>query len=270
MRSGDERDRDQNLNQDRPWFVYTLHDPRDPDMVRYVGWATNTRQRLQRHLSDARSGRDRTYCGRWKRMLLASNVVPVLVVVDSGQGDGWKTAEQKWVAHFKSLEHRLTNLTDGGDGTRGYTLPPERRRKLTPEQKAKIGAANRGRKHSAEARENMRLAHLGRQHTPEQTAKIAAANRGRKMPAEEKARRTGYKMSPEAVAKGAAARRGKKRSQEFAEKMSAALTGRTLSPEHVAKVVAAHTGKKRSPETRARIAQSIREWHAKRKQSAVG
>lgn len=171
MHCRDARSRSENL---RTWHVYTLHDPREPGVIRYVGWTIDPKKRLYKHISDAKLGRDQTYCGNWKRSLLRDGVRPILTVIETGKGDGWKEAEVRWVAHFQG--RRLTNLTEGGEGTLGY----KHRRKWhhTPEQKAKIGAAHRGRKHSSEAKANMREAHLGKKHTPEQTAKIAAANKG--------------------------------------------------------------------------------------------
>lgn len=265
--SGDhERSGNQNL---RPWFIYTLHDPRDPDSIRYVGWATDTKRRLSKHLSDARANRDQTYCGRWKRTLLAEGTLPVLSIVESGLGSGWSLAESKWVEHFKSLGHKLTNLTNGGDGTRGYQWPIEKIRKLTDEQKKRIGDAHHGRKHTLESRANMRLAHLGKKHTPEQTAKISQANRGRKQSEEERSKRRGKKMPPEAVAKSAASRRGQKRTPEFSKKMSLALKGRKLSTQHVLNIEKSHQGMVPSATTREKISKSIKRWHAKRRGESV-
>ncbi len=238
----------------RPWFVYTLHDPREPDVVRYVGWTTDPKRRLKAHVRDARSGRDVTRCGCWKKSLLTVGLLPVLTVIDSGVGGGYGASEMRWVAHFKS--DKLTNLTDGGDGTIG--------RVNSPGHRAKISAARKGRKATPEARANMSAAHRGHKHTPEQTAKIANANRGRQQSDEERARRRGPK-SPEAITRSAASRRGQKRSQEFCEKMRAVNQGRKLAPDHVAKVASAHRGSKRSPEARARIAEAVKAWHARRK-----
>jgi hypothetical protein len=254
---------DQNL---RPWFIYTLHDPREPSVIRYVGWATDTKRRFNKHLADARADRDQTYCGRWKRTLLELNVVPVLTIVESGLGDGWKLAESQWVNHLRSAGHKLTNLTDGGDGTRGYKIPLEKRRKLTDEQKRKIGDAHRGRKHTSESRSNMRLSHLGKKHTPEQTAKISQANRGRKQSEEERNKRRGKKMPPEAVAKSAASRRGQKRTPEFSRKMSLALKGRKLPTQQILNMEKSRQGMKLSIATREKISKSITDWHAKRRE----
>jgi hypothetical protein len=254
MRSENEGSRDQNL---RPWFVYTLHDPFEPEVVRYVGWTTDPKRRLKTHLRDARTGRDQTHCGNWKRSVFALGVSPVMTIVESGTGGGYGEAEMRWVAHYRSIVgKKLTNLTEGGDGTLG--------RVNSPEHRACISAYRKGRKATPEARENMRAAHLGMGHTPEQTAKIAAANQGRKMSQEERAQRSGRKRSPEAVEKTAAAKRGQKRSPESRAKMREAHLGKPLSPEHAKNAAESRRGLKTSPETKAKISASLKEYYARK------
>ena len=87
---------------------------------------------------------------------------------------------------------------------------------LAPETKAKLAAANTGKKRSPETKAKQSAAHTGKKQSPEAIAKTAAAN-------------TGKKHSPEAKAKMSAAHTGKKRGPESAEtkaKKSAARTGK--------------------------------------------
>jgi group I intron endonuclease len=49
---------------------------------------------------------------------------------------------------------------------------------MSPETRAKIAAANTGKKRTPEARQNMSNAHKGKKHTPEQRKKISDANKG--------------------------------------------------------------------------------------------
>lgn len=51
---------------------------------------------------------------------------------------------------------------------------PVKRKPLSPETRAKIGTANRGRVHSPEVRANMRAAHVGRPWTPARRAALEA------------------------------------------------------------------------------------------------
>ena len=89
--------------------------------------------------------------------------------------------------------------------------------------RAKISAANKGRKHSEETRAKMSAARRGRKHTPESIAKIRAAKQN---------------ISAEIRAKISAANKGRKFSAEARAKMSAAKKGRKLSTEHRTKISA--------------------------------
>lgn len=255
MRDQDERSGNPNL---RLWFVYTLHDPRQPNVVRYVGWTTNPSRRLKTHIRDARNGRDQTRCGNWKRSLLTFQVTPVMEIVESGVGGGYGASEIRWVAHFREkVGEKLTNLTNGGDGTSG--------RVNSPEHRARISAYRKGRKASVEARSNMRAAHLGKKLPPEQIKKIADANRGRKQSLEERQKKSiaGKRRTLEAIEKTASANRGRKRSAESRAKMRAAHLGVPLSPEHARNAAKARVGRQTSEDTKLKIQTSLKAHYAK-------
>lgn len=187
------------------WFIYTLADPRDPGLVRYVGVTNDPKRRLREHQNRAATGEDRTYCGNWKRSLLKDNVRPILVIIDQGTGDDWVGAEMKWVEHFRAqVGERLCNLTDGGVGTRGHTCTVETRAKIrsihlgmraSDEARENMSRAQTGKKASRVTRDKQRQARLGRSKSVEHKAKISAAlignqnGLGRKDNAEVKARR---------------------------------------------------------------------------------
>ena len=92
--------------------------------------------------------------------------------------------ETEYVRIHKSNRNRYPeegglNLTDGGGGVRGH--------KASPETKAKISAALRGRRkppRSAEYRANIGAASRGRKHSTDSKAKRSAAQRGRKQSSE--------------------------------------------------------------------------------------
>ena len=117
---------------------------------------------------------------------------------------------------------------------------------------------------SAETREKVRVAMLGREMSPEWRERIAASRRGKRLSPETCAKmseaRKGTKLSAETIAKVAAANRGKRRTPEQVAAMRVRLMGRKLSPEHVAKLMphlatlSRFKGKSHSPETRARMA----------------
>jgi group I intron endonuclease len=146
--------------------------------------------------------------------------------------------------------------------------------KRTPEFKAKISAAVKGRKHSAEARSKMSAAHkgsnglTGRPCSTETRAKIAMAQSG------EKHRLYGKHHTEETKQKMSAAISGNKNylygkhlSEETRAKMSISLKGKVpwnkgvygvikASDETRAKMSASRTGKKHTLEARAKMSKS--------------
>lgn len=117
------------------------------------------------------------------------------------------------------------NSTLGGIGPHG--LP------VSAETRAKIAAANRGRKQSSEER-----------------ARRSAALRGRKLAAEHVARsaasRRGMKLSPKHVASLSASHKGKGPSAAHMERLCSLATGRTCAEETRAKIGAGNRGRKPS------------------------
>lgn len=156
----------------------------------------------------------------------------------------------------------LVNIIPGGKA------PPVQDGPRSPEHRAKIAAAHRGMKATAEARANMSAAHRGKSLPLEQRAKIAAAGRGRseEMRAKVAAALRAYLQSlsleerrTRMLAAQLVRNNGLPRKPHSAEtraKMSAAQRGRPghkPSEETRAKMSAAHRGKKMLKETRAKM-----------------
>ena len=154
----------------REWCIYTLHDPREDQHIRYVGWTLNPANRLYVHKYRAKKY-GHTYCERWIRKLLEAGVSPVMSEVHRGYGP-WGEAEQGWIKHYRDLGHKLTNITEGGEGYVGY-VP-------TPEAIAKIKEATTGREVPQEQREHMRQLMKGRVFSQEWKDKIRATKLSRK------------------------------------------------------------------------------------------
>jgi group I intron endonuclease len=127
-----------------------------------------------------------------------------------------------------------------------------RGKKHTPETLEKMRIVQRARQHSSEEIKRQRTLNIGRKHTPEAREHMGAPKRGRKQSLEhiEKraAARRGKKQSPEHAAKSRVAFLGGKHTDEAKAKMSVARRGRKQSPEHIEKNAAARRGKKQSPE----------------------
>jgi hypothetical protein len=215
----------------KPWIIYTLRDPRT-NAIRYVGATTQTlRKRLSGHVR--KLSRDTPKCA-WIRELLACGLEPSIEAVETGFGN-WDEAERLWIQRCKDEGCLLTNTTIGGNGTVGY--------QITPEVRAKIGAALKGKKHSPEWSANFAAAHraLGRKVSEERKTALSLAHKGKSF------------MSPEGRQRVAEYARNRTNGPAMRAKVSLAHTGKTVSPQTRSKLANANLGKKHTPEACAKM-----------------
>ena len=119
---------------EKPWIVYRLSDPRSGE-IRYVGVThQKLRYRLVKHLSAARNGRPQ-YVSAWIRTVLSAGIEPIIEILEEGIGN-WVEAEMRQVLAHKEAGHRLTNLTDGGDGIIGLRHSEESKRLMSIRRRA--------------------------------------------------------------------------------------------------------------------------------------
>ena len=155
---------------------------------------------------------------------LATNGLKVevrFVCRDMSENDAF-AMERERIAYWRSVGASLVNKTDGGDGPSGF-------------------------RHSDEAKEKIRAAHLGRKRSAETCARIGDATRGKNI---------GKKATDETRAKMSAAQKGRVVSPEVRAKISASHVGLSngpLSDEHKAKIAAKSTGRKHYAETKAKM-----------------
>lgn len=202
------------MNQ-RQWEIYALSDPRT-SIVRYVGVTFRSKRRFNEHLSRAMRG-GKTYRDCWIRSLINQGIRPLYQVIECGMGDGWQDRERFWIAHYR-IGGKLTNLTDGGDGTPG--LPPSEKcrkavslaHKGVPYPPGRVSAML-GKRHTPEAVEKIRSAGMGRKHSDEAKAKVSRARKGKKPAAS-------------TIAASVAARAGKKLTEEHKAKIAATTQNR--------------------------------------------
>lgn len=181
--------------------------------------------------------------------------------------------ERFWIVTLGTLRPHGYNMTEGGEGTRGFVYSEsaraqmsERMRRVwedpvarakimaaqknvpkTAEHRAKIGAGNRGQVRqplSEEHRAKIGKGQIGRKHSEETKAKIAAGNRGKTVSGE-----TRRRISE--------AKQGFRHTEESKAAISATLTGRKRTDAQRAKMV----GRKHSAETKAKMSESAkRRW----------
>jgi group I intron endonuclease len=268
--------------------IYTLYtfDGKGP---RYCGHTAYPKSRLLFHRKDKK----KTHKCNWIASVGPEKIhMSLIAIVPSAEAPAKETF---YIKRLKEMGFKLTNLTDGGEGTVGFVHSQETRDKISAantnpsiETRAKIGAANtdpspetrakmsrsqRRRKATPETKAKMSARLMGNtrtkgyEHTPETKAKISAAGEGRVWSAESRAKMSEIKkhqsaetraknsasqrgkiLSPEHCAAISARRKGVKASLETHAKTSASLKGRPFTPEHRANIAEAR--KNRSPEAR--------------------
>lgn len=177
-------------------YIYKLIDPRT-DEIRYVGKTETTlKKRYSVHLRDAKNGTE-WYVSRWIRQLLSYDMLPVMEVIEECFEETWAEREIYWIAYGRQMGWRLTNLTDGGDGTSGWVASEKTKRNISEAKKGKkntdehnrrIGEAkignqyHRGHKHTNETLLKIGEAQRGKKHTDEHRRKNSEAHQGEKHP----------------------------------------------------------------------------------------
>lgn len=174
--------------------VYTLSSSRNSE-VRYVGQTTQTiAARLRQHRSDS-SVRCSTPVRKWiAREIAAGFEIMINAVVTDAN---LHATEIEIIAKYRAQGYRLLNITNGGEGTLGFSHVGRKRPDLanrnranrgktghsvSEEAKAKISAANTGRKKPWLAERNRLLAGIpGHPHTAASRAAISAKLKGREI-----------------------------------------------------------------------------------------
>lgn len=215
------------------YLVYELWNPIDSTCF-YVGKSSGKRSRFPDHLRQARNLREGKKLGDHNPIKAGT----ICKIQDAGFAPEYRVVfetiveqdalnfEVKLIAKYGRRNTGtgiLTNMTDGGEGIRGWKLSDEARKNRVSSMK--------GRKLSEETKAKIRLAALGRKHSEETRRKISYVQRGRV-------------QTPESVEKRRLANIGKKMSEEAKQKISIAKMGKPLSEEHAAKARVANLGKK--------------------------
>lgn len=153
--------------------IYGLFDPAAPDAIRYVGKSTHAEKRLGAHL---RSRGVNAHRENWIASVRAAGRTPAFVVLDTAATDAEANElERQHIARLRAAGADLTNKTDGGDGQPKGWNPPEHWR-------AAHRGRLKGRKRNREVVDRIARALQGHSVSPETRAKIGAANTGRRHP----------------------------------------------------------------------------------------
>lgn len=134
-----------------------------------------------------------------------------------------------WISKMNSKHPNGYNLCDGGSGTlnpsditRLKQSESHKGKKLTEEQKRKIGDKSRGRKHTEESKKKLSISHKGKKLSEQTKLKISEFSKKRKL-----SEKTKLKISDSLV--GNKRRLGKPQSAETKDKISKSSIGRKHS-----------------------------------------
>lgn len=224
----------------------------------YIGITSRTvEKRFAEHV--ASSGGGKSDCAVHRAIAKYGHENIKIEELASAEWDSLKTLEIKAISDYNARPPFGYNLTRGGDGVVGFDDVTRAKmgaanigRKPSKETLAKLSAASKGRTHSKEAKAKISAAHLGLEFSDEHRKKLSHARckivasgvsyltpEGRaKLSATSRALRLGVPRSEETKLKLSAANMGKKASAESRAKQSAALKGRTRPPEVMARIVA--------------------------------
>lgn len=148
-------------------YIYTLSDPITNE-VRYVGKTNNLKTRFYNHLK----AKKKSYLSSWIINLKNKNLRPIIEVVDECELNDWNFFEKYWISQFKTWGFNLTNLTEGGEGTYGYSHTDISKEKMSNTRKGKsttwsIGRIpwNKDRVYSEEERKKMSEEQMDKKHS---------------------------------------------------------------------------------------------------------
>lgn len=229
-------------------YIYILIDPKTY-RIKYVGKTENLRDRYIFHLRDRRNA----HKWNWINGLKSENLLPLMKTIEICSLEDSSWYEMWWIAYGKSCGWKLTNKTNGGEGTYGY--------RHTEEAKNKI--AERSRNQSSEQVEKHRQRMIGKRyalgnkHTEEHKAYMREKQTGRIVSKETREKLSEsrkhiiitdeWRTNISKSMKGKQHWLGKKHTEESKKKISEAKKGQSYGK-----------GRKASDETRRKLSESHR------------
>lgn len=94
-------------------FIYTLIDPTTNE-IRYVGKANNPERRLSSHIYQ-HSDASNPHKHNWIKKLRRQGLRPIMQIVEICADSEWKQREKYWIAKYRKSNHKLLNISAGGD-----------------------------------------------------------------------------------------------------------------------------------------------------------
>ena len=152
------------VNDTRKVKIYILKHP-DTLEVRYVGKTVRSlNRRLGNHIDNAKRSKHNKHLSNWILNILSNGKRPIIELIEEVDNSVWQERERYWITQYPNL----INLTEGGDGCKGFL-----------HDEATKGLPNIGRKHTQEFKDAMSNRLKGISLSEEHKAKIGLANKGK-------------------------------------------------------------------------------------------
>lgn len=129
-----------------PFIIYGLRRP-DSSEIRYVGRSSNGLKRPAEHAKS----KTRFHVNSWSRSLEKEGISYIIEVLEDvgprgtivRTNDALNEAEIRWIAKLRLEGHRLTNMTDGGQGSLGFKPRLGRKNSLEMNEKIRLASSKR-------------------------------------------------------------------------------------------------------------------------------
>lgn len=124
------------FNINMKYLIYALVDSVTNE-VRYIGKSTKGMYRPRQHFMPSYLSR-KDHCHSWIRSQIAKGHTPIIIVLEVLEENDHNLLIQKeifWISYYRRRGAKLTNLTNGGEGTVGFT-PSKELKALWSKQKS--------------------------------------------------------------------------------------------------------------------------------------
>jgi group I intron endonuclease len=222
-----------------------------PSNKQYIGIAKDVNKRWSVHVAEASSGSKTAFHKAIRKYGKSAFTREILVI---GEYEYIKNLEVAAISKFDTRSPNGYNLTDGGDGTVGYSHSDQAKKLMSEVTKLRMADPS--------AREYLRSINIGKKQSDETKNKKSIASR--KMHQQKPHPMKGKTLSDETKRKisesliGNSRTKGHKLTDEHKRKVSEAMKGRDFSDETRSKLRAAQLGRRYSAEVRAKMAAAAR------------
>jgi group I intron endonuclease len=161
--------------------IYKIVDPRNIDVVRYVGKTImGIEKRMRAHLHCARINR-KTPLYLWMSKVIKEGVIPLIIEIEEVSEIDWADREIYWIKYFREKNgDKILNISLGGESNLGVSPSEETRQKISLSNKGKVSFW-KGKKLSEEHKKNIGLGGVGKIRTEETKKNISNSLKGRKL-----------------------------------------------------------------------------------------